>query len=568
MKRSIFTAAVLYCLIAVLPAAGRPPALGGGGDGDLFYIHAWPDPVNIRNGNFYYPARDMFLPCFMIPIDITRSYNHFSVGEIGPFGDGWTFSYNVRLYKSSLGYPVVIEADGYRNEYIPSNSSTLHPLQLVVSAIVERRRAYDREKGVEQSDKFYDRYMKRLVNDPELREIEKVIYLGRGENPPEGIPKGEYTSVARGGSTMTITAGGAVRKLVDGTKEKFDKNGRLIEISDDFGNFLKIGYTDTGDFAWIKDSCGRTLAIKTDSDGLITSIEDNYGRKLSYDYSSKLLKAVHNISGGVTKYEYDKRRRMTRITYPDGQSISIGYYSKFDRVKFQQGPGPKKTRYRYGKKDDMFWREIIDEKGRTERFEFYIVQRRIVRINKKGQKTIKIMSACCGKPERITDPSGRIATFKYEPKSGRILERIGFDGRVVRYTYDPVTGFLTKVEDSDKGVTLFKYAPDGRATEVVFRDKSGVTRQIFISYGPRGKIGALKMGNEVFSFDYNFFGKPATITYKRAGKIELIVNTAYRPTGEVIKTTYRPDDQLKISSIMQRLSMFMSLIEPPENKVD
>ena len=74
-------------------------------NGMPFHGEAAGDPVNVSNGNMFYQAQDVLLPASGMPLQIVRTYNS-QVSEAGPFGIGWTHSYDmaVRLQGTSLIY--------------------------------------------------------------------------------------------------------------------------------------------------------------------------------------------------------------------------------------------------------------------------------------------------------------------------------------------------------------------------------------------------------------------------------------------------------------------------------
>ncbi|MBI4846923.1 MAG: hypothetical protein HY810_10715, partial [Candidatus Omnitrophica bacterium] len=60
------------------------------------------DPVNVFNGNFEYNTRDLFIPSRGMALEITRYYNAKDVYE-GPFGYGWSHTYNIALLEVNDG---------------------------------------------------------------------------------------------------------------------------------------------------------------------------------------------------------------------------------------------------------------------------------------------------------------------------------------------------------------------------------------------------------------------------------------------------------------------------------
>lgn len=80
---------------------------GGPGDGGT----TAGDPVNIANGNLFHTELDYALPAEARDIDITRHYNSM-VGTSGPFGQGWTYSYNETIEEQGDGSVIYTDGSG------------------------------------------------------------------------------------------------------------------------------------------------------------------------------------------------------------------------------------------------------------------------------------------------------------------------------------------------------------------------------------------------------------------------------------------------------------------------
>ena len=85
--------------------------LGWGEKYDHFYVHHWPDPVNVRNGNLFLYYQDLFIQSMGISLRIERVYNSRSVYRT-PFGYGWSFNYFTIIMLENDGKLKVHESDG------------------------------------------------------------------------------------------------------------------------------------------------------------------------------------------------------------------------------------------------------------------------------------------------------------------------------------------------------------------------------------------------------------------------------------------------------------------------
>ena len=61
------------------------------------------DPIHIRGGNFTTAQEDLLVLGYAMPILIKRTYNSHDNYYEGPFGFGWSFSYNVTAIEVLMG---------------------------------------------------------------------------------------------------------------------------------------------------------------------------------------------------------------------------------------------------------------------------------------------------------------------------------------------------------------------------------------------------------------------------------------------------------------------------------
>lgn len=554
-KKAAFGLAIIGCLLAGGGFPGQPLQAGIS------------DLVNIQNGNFFYRLTDLYLPCFDLPLEINRSYNHFQARRPSPIGQGWILNYDLKLSVSTLGLPMVIEADGYENEYVPSADKIKSPTAYLIEKVVAARRAQDNQaKGKDEGEAAYAQYRQKMESDPEYLQMQRARYFPKSAAALVLPPAGTYLSFSRGGSTLTIQASGASRRFPGGRNENFDKEGRLLKIADNKGNFLQFTYGAEGRMQKAADSCGRFFAFQYNGDQ-IARIEDSLGRAVTYSHNGGQLQETTNPAGDKTAFTYDGSGRMKSLSWSaaaapgKSERLNIQYYKTADRVQSIQGLGEGEVKYRYGKEKNYFWREQIGAKG-TKKFFFYPAERRQVAEDEKGAKTVTVFSACCGKPERITDPQGRIAIFQYDPPTGNLIQQVEPSGNAITYGYDPRFQFVSQIDNAGQGTTRFVYDEKGNIQFARFIGKKGQKGEMKINYSPRGKIQLIQQGDDELSFAANAFGLFETVTLKTRGRVRGVMNTSYTPIGAAQKTTFRPNTPEVQQLLMSRIQQSMQILQP------
>ena len=141
---------------------GFVPDLGKGPQGEKFYYHYPPDPVNVRTLNFFFPIEEhLVLPC-VYPIEIKTAYNSYS-GNSSLFGQKWTFNHNTKVNKGFDRFEVV-EGDGFVNVYQKERN-----LEEAKNALTEKiliaQKKIDSQGGGLRSSQAYDELKQNLLSD-------------------------------------------------------------------------------------------------------------------------------------------------------------------------------------------------------------------------------------------------------------------------------------------------------------------------------------------------------------------------------------------------------------------
>jgi RHS repeat-associated protein len=459
-----------------------------------YFIHFGSDPVNLKNGNLYYPVVDVSIPCLGFPLEVKRSYNSRSQYK-GIFGFGWSSNLDLKA-EVKENHIAIFEEDGFREKFILS----------------------EERGGVRHF---------RSSNGPQHIEIQQV--------QREKIIMSNHQS---------------------GEKRIFDHHGRILSRTDRFGNTLKFSHDSKGHLLQVQDIVNRSLKIETDTVGQIVQITDPIGRTIRYEYDKNGdLTGVTDRAGHKTSFEYDNLHNLIRLSYPNGGQTRFVYDTQWDLITEESGPEGRKTTYRYRidpKKPEEWTVTVIDTLGNTTSYNYSGNGSRLVITDPMGRKTIKeTCPSCGGGLSSYTDAKGNTTHYKYETgkgvqvitqidplgrqkkehydeKSGRLLKEIAPNGGVTERLYDNA-GNLVEVKDALGNMTRYRYLTTGLLAEAV-DSRGGITKLKYDTYG-----------NLISKSDPS--GSETKFAYDLAGRLIKTID----PLGNTTTTNYTQDDH--ISSI-------------------
>lgn len=139
-------------------------------------------------------------------------------------------------------------------------------------------------------------------------------------------PIGEKTWAATMlGQQIELKSTGYLRTATgEGSAERYDRNGFLVDRLDASGRKVTVQRNDKGFALAIVASNGRKLTIKSDASGKIVSMADPAGRTAVYSYQDGRL-AKTSIAGLETAYAYDAEGLLTMVTFPDASKLALRY---------------------------------------------------------------------------------------------------------------------------------------------------------------------------------------------------------------------------------------------------
>jgi YD repeat-containing protein len=517
-----------------------------------FAIHRWPDPVNVKNANFYLPNTDIEYPAAGFPLEIERSYNSRSLND-GPLGFGWSFNYDIYVQIGDDGLPEVVDADGFICKFLPQGGGSKNAQEASIDQYLAAKKDLDTKSGISHPPDYYVTLKQRMLNDPKLFDQLKKDLPNVQIDPPEGV----YISTTRGVQQLEIRKEGYKRTFNNGITHIFYKSGKLRQMIDPTGHTLSMKYSKgaTGDLVEVAHSTGARLTFEVSPAGKITRATDPEGHAVQYRYDANHnLTGYKDTTGKVTSYEYDEWHNMTKITFPNADVIMNKYQTEKDWILAQKGPGDHITTYEYGTDpaDDTHYWTVVDEDAVKTRYDYYDAQNRVVTTDPQGNKVDRTFSECCGKPLKVVESDGRIVNYEYD-KRGNTTRIWDNRGQNMRYEYDPKWNKVTKVL-TPSATTVFSY--DGSGNLVLGKDSTG--GEVHLSYTPEARVQSVDNGKgEAFDFRYNAAGKPVMIA-PRGGKGAVVID--YGPDGNVVavKTTGTVDQR----QVLGDLQKLIQIVEP------
>ena len=448
---------------------------------DPYYIHQFPDPVNVRNGNLYLPSTDVSINVADFTINFERFYNSLASGQASPIGYGWRHNFMTKITDSAGPVaPAIIESDGFQTRFWPSKEMTDGLCEKILTA----RKKYDSDSGQQKSQQFYNDFKNRLSADNQyLFQMLKDYFPNQ-----KTAPLGTYVSSQRIDQVLLKEKGKFIRSFGSGNKEYYDFKGNLIKIEDRNSNYLSLIYLN-GRLTAIADRMGLSLNISYNQEGKISSLEDPLGRifKYFYDRSGNLIKTV-GFAGEIESYTYDPQHKIEGIVLASGGKVKIEY-DKVMRVAMQTGPGSKVTQYKYGVAEGIQFGEVIDTQGGKTVFQFDKKENKVVEINPLGYEKKSYFSNVNGQLIKTVDEAGLTTNFIYDDNdSGNLVKIVDPKGYSTTYAYGGPFNQITSIAVGSRE-TKFSYDSRGNMISKV----TSLGDKFSYSYDEHGNL--VKMTN-------------------------------------------------------------------------
>ncbi|MGD0706224.1 MAG: RHS repeat-associated core domain-containing protein [Trebonia sp.] len=454
------------------------------------------DPVDTSTGYFGQTWTDLTTPGRGAALNLTRTYDESiadpngpngSLATDGPFGWGWTFSYDLYATTDSATGDVTIHQEDGSEVTFDDSGGTYTP-----------------------SAPRYDATLTASGGD--------YVFTRRGQ---EIFTFGQTT----GQLLSEQDPAGAAASPPYATTLAYNAAGQLSTITDPGGHTYTLTWTG-GQITELADSAGRVITYAYDSGGDLTDV---YG--------------VGTVrSGGtaqdndLTQYTYNGSHLMTSIRTPDNyggaaSAVTSMTYDSSERVISQTNADGDTTTFAYGPSDGL-------SAGQT------------LTTDPAGHETLDTYSAglLTSETKGYGTPDAGTWTYTYDPVTLGISSETDPDGNLTTYSYDDHGNLIS--ESNGLGVTT-NYLYDGHDNLIETIDGNGVaTVNQYNQAGhiPAGATGlddltstTITQVNNVVESSTGIFGSAPTRTTNyyygdaaHPGDLTKVVD----PLGNATTTTY------------------------------
>ena len=485
------------------------------------------DPVDTATGYFGDEFTDLSTPGRGMPLTFKRSYAESvadpngpnkALSADGPFGWGWTDSYNLAAATdSATGNVTVHQEDGSSVTFLNSGGT-----------YAPSAPRFDATLGKSGSN---------------------YVYTRRGNQI--------FTfDTATGRLTAESDLAGAKASPVYSTVLAYDGAGHLATITDPGNRTYTLTWTGNH-ITRLSDTAGRTVTYGYDAAGNLTDV---------YGVGTTRTPALKDDDHA--KYTYDGNHLMTSMRTPANfagppTAVTSMVYDSAERVHTQTDANGHTTTFTYGPDGGLSaGQTVTTDPAGHEKLDTY--QNGLLVSETAGYGTADAgTSSYTYDPVTLgvttqTDPDGNLKTFTYDDHGNKTSESDGL-GFTTDYTYDDA-GNLVETVDPDGVATVNQYDQSGRlpagATGERVLTSTTMTRANNVVESTTGNFGQAPIrtvnyfyddpvhpGDRTRSVDPN--GKTTTVTYDGFGDKTSVTDGA----GDKIQSGYDTATGLLTSTV-------------------
>jgi len=515
-------------------------------------------PVNCGTGEFWHQFTDVSVPGRGMTLDLTRTYVSANAGSDGPFGYGWTDSYNMSLTIANTGDIAVNQENGSTVTFDPNGSGGyIAPPRVLAQLVANTNGTYSFTRDRTQ-DTYNFSSTGQLVSEVDLNGYTTTMGYVGGQLATVTDPAGRTLTFAYTGNhvtqvtdpagqheTFSYDAAGDLTQTTNwagGTwKFSYNSNHLMLTMTDPNGGVTTNTYNASDQVTQQVDPMGRTTTwaysgdnmspaggttTMTDPDGNVTvyqyanlellSVTHASGTSLAattsytYDAATLGITSVTDPNGNVTTYTYDTSGNETSVTDPLGRETTFTY-NAFDELLSETSPMGVTTSYTY------------DASGNP-----LSVSTPLVGTSSVETTTLTYGdSADPGDVTAMTDPDGQTYTYTYDAQGDQISSTDPSGGTTTS-TYDVLGRKLTSVSPNGNAAG----ADPAHFTTTYAYDALG---QLVSTTDPLGQVTTYTYdgnGNQTSTTD----PVGQTTTYSYDADNELIKTT--NPSGSSTSSTY------------------------------
>ena len=542
----------------------------------------------MKIGNFSIAFQDMDVNVPGLALTVVRGYDSRDRSKSGDFGYGWNLSMtsadisvsgkpsenwsqtqgggmvSTFRFSEDKAHEVSIDWGSGKTEKFNMKLSPNSSLTPITAGITV---SYQAQKGTKSKLEPINKTTTALIyNEDTLMYSDGTPYAPTGYKltKQDGTiyyfdADGNVTKVIdTNGSTIEMTYDGIIHSDGKSITYNRDSEGRITSIVSPTDKTVEYTYDNNGDLTAVKDVSGYVTRFEYDDDHYIKNIIDPRRVSVSrniYDDSGRLIKTIdsdgneivydHDIdgrqeiitdrNGNVTLYVYDDNGNILSQTDPNGNTVKNTYDSNGNLDKTVDALG-NVTDYGYSESGDLL--TLTDAEGHTVT-NSYNSKGQLTSINAMGINTITVAYDDKGNTTSTTDALGNDIEYSYDNK-GQLTSVTDEIGSYMNMTYDS-EGNVISATNGAGTTSQFTYDTDGNCTSktLTYTSEEGiqtVTEQYF--YDASGNlIKIIDSEGNITSTEYNSMGKVSSATDEKGRK----TTYDYDDFGNLVKISY-PDN--------------------------
>jgi RHS repeat-associated protein len=405
-------------------------------------------PVNCDTGNQVEVETDLSVGGRGPGLNVIRTYNSqlaANQSEPGPFGYGWTGSYNASLTRES-SCPTEVSC---------TEVATVH-----------------QDNGG------------------------TVPFEFTGVSWTPSTPLVQAT-LEQEGSTFVYT-------LPDGHKLTFDSSGRLEEEVDRNGNAVTLTRNEAGQISAISDSSGREITYSYNGEGLVKSATDPMGHTVKYSYEGGNLTSVTEPGAATPtwRFEYDPSNQLTAQTDGLGHTVASEYDAEH-RVISQTDAMGRTRKWSYSSVGPEGTTTVTEPNGSITQEEFN--NQGLPLSTTRAGATTTCEYDVHENLIAVRDANGHVTRYGYDEAGDRTSET-GALGHVRKWTFDSAHDVISTTSPNGETTTVERDA-HGDAQTVSRPAPGEATQTTKYKYAANGDLESNTdpLGH-VWSYEYDGYG--------------------------------------------------------------
>ena len=556
------------------------------------------DPIHIRGGNFTTSQEDLLILGRAMPILVKRHYNSHDNFHEGPFGFGWSFSYDITATEvtdgSGVTQVIIRDGDGVQHIFTETDSGQYEPPRGRYNQLINTgANAYEVTRKDAVRLIFSQNRLQRIV-DLSGNQL-TLSYAADGKLIAVTSPANRTVSFSYGSNNKISTLTDAIGRTV---AYAYDSSGNLISVTNPAGQITRYTYDSEHHLVSIVDANGVTRLTNTYnadaqitqqvSDGRLyrylytnayTRVQGPNGRYVyhyfndngntirrinqlnenvyySYDENSQLTQ-ITDPRGNITRYTYDTLGNISSETDADNRTTTFQTHAVYGVLTHVTDSLGRVTQYNYNTQGKLI--QKIDALGNTTSFSYNAQGQVIETTDEAGKRNTLIYNSAgdlisisnargdttqfeydaVGRRTRLIDPLGNAITYQYDVLD-RVVSQSNALGESVSFVYD-ATGNVTRAVDPNGNATVFGYNQYGLRTSVTDALGNTTTYSYDAAGNVTGTVDAL--GNSI-ARSYDFAHRVTSLTLADGSVTAFLYDTAGNntritdPLGNVINFTY------------------------------